>query len=423
MHSPGTVGTGIDVQRDEAIVRALDMELEMRSESIGARHLPHFRAIARTHTPHETIYGCGSGHTPEIARHGALMECAERYAQFGCVEPRISVVDAYAALLPHAISPAACGLYSRAQYEIPNFGLAPFSESDRLEWVEVHDLASSACQLIPVEFVFPRARLNRRLLVAETSSGTAAHVEREAAILAALCETIERDKYLQFWYRQPATSVIPVESICDRDLRATLHDVQTMGYVVTVCRLEYDLQLPCYLVLALRHDTVAYGLGCHPIRTEALRHAVAEFRGNILALQNSPLESVAYQPLCNVHWPADHYALYNRGPLHHVLRQVLTHVLHVDVSATWTSAPTSIVAGGSPLAAALAVLEANGYRALACDITPIALAECGVSVIRILVPGLIPLHFGHDRLRLGCSRLRESSADGRLATLLPHFLH
>ena len=185
-----------------------------------------------------------------------------------------------------------------------------------------------------------------------------------------------------------------------------------MGYVVTVCRLEYDLQLPCYLVLALRHDTFAYGLGCHPIRTEALRHAVAEFRGNILALQNSPLESVAYQPLCNVHWPADHYALYNRGPLHHVLRQVLTHVLHVDLSATWTSAPTSIVAGGSPLAAVLAVLEANGYRALACDITPIALAECGVSVIRILVPGLIPLHFGHDRLRLGCSRLRESSVDG-----------
>ena len=117
MHSPGTVGTGIDVQRGEAIVRALDMEVEMCSESIGARHLPHFRAVARTDTPHETIYGCGSGHTPEIARHGALMECAERYAQFGCVEPRISVVDAYAALLPHAISPAACGLYSRAQYQ------------------------------------------------------------------------------------------------------------------------------------------------------------------------------------------------------------------------------------------------------------------------------------------------------------------
>jgi hypothetical protein len=42
-------------------------------------------------------------------------------------------------------------------------------------------------------------------------------------------------------------------------------------------------------------------------------------------------------------------------------------------------------------------------------------------VVRAVVPGLIPIHFGSDRLRMACSRLRGASAPGRFQMLLPHF--
>lgn len=70
----------------------------------------------------------------------------------------------------------------------------------------------------------------------------------------------------------------------------------------------------------------------------------------------------------------------------------------------------------------LDVVQARGYQADVCDLTPPPLAQGGVHVVRILVPGLIPIHFGYNRLRLGCKRLWAQETPGRLRTMLPHFM-
>ena len=48
-----------------------------------------------------------------------------------------------------------------------------------------------------------------------------------------------------------------------------------------------------------------------------------------------------------------------------------------------------------------------GHEVIAVDLTTPDLAEAGFSVVRILVPGLIPLHSVHDLPYLGIARLRE----------------
>jgi ribosomal protein S12 methylthiotransferase accessory factor len=404
-----------------AILRELDAEVRIQPATFGSGRVAHFRAIAHTRMSSEIVHGTAVDQTPDLARLRALMECAERSSQFHCVDPRYDAIETYRALRSVALSPMSCGLYSRAQYDSEDFACARFSERDRLQWMEVEDLAAATRWLLPAEFVFPRARLDRKPLVVETSSGTAAHVCRKAATLAALCEVIERDKFMQFWYRQPPTTVLRVDDIGREDLLTTISDVQGMGYVVTVCRLEYDLPIPCYMVIGLKGETFAVGLGCRPDALEALGHAVGEFCGGIIALQQSGPHAYLYQPLLSVQRPEDHYALYNRGPLHHLLREVLNRVLQPDVSAG--SAVRSVGMAADPLEAVLDVLGRSGYRTFACDITSPRLARCGIVVMRVFVPGLIPLHFGHDRLRLGCARLWQSAGGGRLATLLPHFLY
>jgi ribosomal protein S12 methylthiotransferase accessory factor len=238
--------------------------------------------------------------------------------------------------------------------------------------------------------------------------------------LAALCEVIERDALMLFWYRQPATAALPVDAILAPDLRADLRAVRRMGFVVTVCPLAYDLAVPCFLVVALKGDAFAYGAGCRPDWVQALTHAVRELGQALRLLVETPARTVLCRSLLDVRTPADHYGLYNRGPLHGVLRQVLAQTLHAAAAAPWRP-PPGPATDAQAVEALLAMLAVRGWHAYGCDLTPPELADSGVHVRRVVVPGLIPVHFGHDRLRLGCRRLTGSGPPGRLCTLLPHF--
>jgi ribosomal protein S12 methylthiotransferase accessory factor len=379
-----------------------------------------FFASARTLSALESIEGFGSGATPQLARLRAVMECAERYAQFGCLDPPVAVVDSFDSLGTEPIAPTACGLYSARQYSTAGFGLAPFSPSATIEWVAIADLASGARRLLPVEFFYPRANLKRPRLVLESSSGTAAHTEPEAATRAALCEVIERDCLLLFWYRRPRTIAVAIDAIPAPDIREDLRRLQLMGFVVTVCALAYDLDAPCFLIVGLRGESFIYGGGCHPDWHRALTHAVTELGQSLRQLMATPTATVISRSLPDVRTPGDHYGLFNRGPLHGVLRQVLAQTLERADSVPWCSTRQAPMSDARAVEALLNLLAARGLRAYGCDLTPPELAGCGVHVRRVLVPGLIPIHFGLGRLRLGCRRLWDTGPPGRLRTMLPH---
>lgn len=403
------------------VIQVLRMDVEQEASEEWPLKTSRVAATARTSMGDEAVYGYGSGASPEEARLRAVMECAERYAQFGRKEVPPSVTDSFESLMGDAISPDTCGLYSFAQYAAPNFGFVPFTKQTPLEWLEVTDMFSGARRLLPVEFIYPKVCLMRSRLVAETSSGTAAHVKRDAATLAALCEVIERDGMMLFWYRQPQTQTISIDTIPVLDLRDEFHRLQAMGFVVTICRVIYDLDIPCFLILALKGESFAYGLGCHPDWRIALTHAATELGRLLRWLWKTP-SKILHRSLFEVHTPSDHYALYNRGPLHATFRQVLSHVLRPAESESWSMANPGYLTDVQGLEYLRNILVARSLHGYACDLTPPLLADCGAQVMRVLVPGLIPIHFGYNRIRLGCHRLWAPANPGRLSTLLPHFM-
>jgi ribosomal protein S12 methylthiotransferase accessory factor len=423
----------------QEVVKSLHIQTNLYVEKAAPSGLSYFTATAQVYTDIESIYGFGTGNSKDVAMQRAVMECVERYAQFqphistpnshikglneNCDRSPVTVIDSYASLKKNAILPTACGLYSDAQYAAPGFSCVPFSEQMSIEWIEVSEALTNTRKFVPIEFIYPRVCLNRSPIVTETSSGTAAHFDKDAAMLLAICEVIERDSLMLFWYRQPPTATIPIETIPVPALREDLRSIQALGFVVTVCCLRYDLEVPCFLAIAIKGNSFLYGLGCHPDWFCALSHAVVELSQSLFSQRRTPSREVKYQFLPHVKTPEEHYALYNKGFLHHVLRQLFAQVLYSQKPEDGNMAFNEYVSEKEYLNRILETLTTLGYRTYICDITPKKLADYGIYVVRALVPGLIPIHFGYDRLRIGCRRLWADGYPGRFSTFLPHFMH
>ncbi len=348
----------------------------------------------------------------------AIMECLERLAQFGTEPENVRVATAES-LGEAAISPNAFGLYSDAQYAAPGFPFAPYSKKAPLEWVEVIEVGTEQPRFIPVEFVYPRAKQHRQLLVAETSTGTAAHTSRDAACLAAFCELVERDSLLMFWHRQPPTALISIDSPAN----PAAHDLEVIrskGFVVVLCELNYDLGIPCVLALAMKGGRLAAGAGCHPLLQCAIEQALRELGTSLKWQQQyegSPRRWIAVQ---QVVLPKDHLTLYDGGPWHDLFCQTLNNAIRLPPKHVFNDASADLSTAES-LENVFGHLSSQNYSLFTCDLPHPVLKLYGVSVVRSFAPGLVPMYFGHDRIRFGARRLRTRESPGRLCNLLPHF--
>jgi ribosomal protein S12 methylthiotransferase accessory factor len=403
----------------DLVAAELDIKVREDAHADWPLFLSRHSSVATIAAGAEQIEGIGCALTEEDARRRAVMECLERHAQFGCTTPLTRAATG-ASLGATVLSPKSLGLYGDNQYDNPCFQFARYSEQDVLEWVDLIEVSTGQRRWLPVEFVYPRARIKRKPLVAGTSSGTAAHSSRTPALLAAICELVERDSLMMFWHRQPTTNVLPIDLADSSAAASDLDSIRAMGYVVVACLLEYDLGIPCVLALALRGDRFCYGAGCHPCLSNALEHAVCELGG---LLRWQLLESKGtrcFLPLAEVKKPQDHYSLYDGGPFHDLLRQILKQTLAAPTQRNQEISRT--LSDDGALGTVVNALTVRGYSIYACDLTPKPMRTWGLSVMCAFVPGLIPLYFGYDRLRLGCQRLWSRKGPGRLCNLLPHFM-
>jgi ribosomal protein S12 methylthiotransferase accessory factor len=374
-----------------------------------------------TTTDGEQFDGYGSAADKEMARLMAVMECLERAAQFGPKSPLPSRVATAASLGAESILLENLGLYCEAQYRMSGFPCARFLDQEEIEWVEVRDLRTSQVKLIPIEFVYPRARLTRNRIVVETSSGTAAHTSAIAARLGACCELIERDSLLTFWTRQPATALLPIDQFVSPEAEHDVREMIAMGYVVVACTPTYDIDVPCVLVIALKGNHLSYGSGCHPKLGDAANHAVRELGRHLRWRRTHEGRSRRVSLSAQVRTPADHLALYDDGPFHDVFRRFLKNV--VTVAKEPAESMLQMSSEEDMLNSVLERLHGSGFDVFECDITSEAACSAGATVRRLFALGLIPTYFGANMLRYGVKRQWSAGAPGRFCNPLPHFLH
>jgi ribosomal protein S12 methylthiotransferase accessory factor len=364
----------------------------------------------------QSLKAGGAGDTEAVAIASAIGEAIERHC--ACFFDRDDmVVGTFAELDGEAVAPDRLRLFSREQTErFGRQGPPYFDERSRIAWVRAWSLTEQRPRLVPASLVY----LNYRPGPDDTSmgchgsTGLAAGATREQAILSGLLEVVERDAFTLAWlHRQPGRRIDIDEAELQRVLAVHLW-ADRPSVDVKFFDLTTDLDIPVIFLVMRRPAEfgLAACLGCASRLSP--RHAAGkclqEIGQNFPVIRNLLASEKGWQPasdFSNLNTFDYHFLTYLKRPElvpqafafydRCEERMPLSQLIDRSTGRVLTDIERCVVC-----------LRHAGYEVLVADITTSDVAEAGFSVVRVIVPGLMPLHSDHLRPFLGVRRLSEA---------------
>jgi ribosomal protein S12 methylthiotransferase accessory factor len=357
------------------------------------------------------------------AAAGAVGEAVERYAS-RFVPFADLVRDCYTALGSQALDPRLLPLYDDEQYDRPGFPYRRFDEAAPLPWVAAHSITRDRQVLVPAVAVFmaPVDPPGIAPLVQQTTNGLACGNTLEEAILSGLCEVVERDASMLTWLRRTSGPHLDCSSVEDPRLARCLQLFEQARVGVDLIDITTDLDIPCVLA--------ATRLGS--------RHAHAPVFASAANLSSAVAASRALEELAQcIPWVK---ALIDRGRARPPIP--VDRVSTTEDHVVWAAAPERqqlvrfLTAGAGrssrdddrnesrgdvldDLFTCLRRLAERGLEVLVTDLTPPDIADIGLHVVRVLVPGALPLSFGSGLQRVDERAVSRTGGPTQL-NLLPH---
>jgi len=245
-------------------------------------------------------------------------------------------------------------------------------------------------------------------LLAESTSGIAAHTTREAALTNALFELVERDAFVLHWLRRHTPPLIDHRTI-PAGVGARVDEVELAGYDVRIADLTTDLQIPAALAIALNRcdggrPALLLGAGAPADPLGALTRGLTELVAAVRTWQKRPGAAAPVLGPEDVHRVAAHGLPYAHPAWRPAAEFLWSSEERLEIASipTLTNAlePTEV------LRRIVARLAAHGIRVLGIDITTREVAEAVVFVVRAVAPGLQPIGFGRHGMRHSGARLR-----------------
>ncbi len=406
----GLVGRRTGIVRDLALLerRGDDAPLHFAAARIANAH-PHWG-------DHPGLWTGGCGRTAHDALLAALGEAAERYAASSYPSP--------AELVPRERLRAG---------SIPVGALAPFSERQRasagfpyqscddraaIRWEAGRRLGDGASCWVPAPAVYMlyEPQPGEPALCPGVSTGLACAPSIEEALVHGLCETIERDATALTWVLGVSPPQVPRERL--RELAGDLLPPLDRWRAFD---LTTDVGVPVMMVVAEgpvpSGDLVSVGAAAHPDPLAALRKAAIEAsqtRHYVRGLLENEPGWRCKRGFSNVTDFSHHARLYCGRPA--LARKAFAFL---EGNPRPSPQPDGAAAAREACPACilptlLETLRHHGLDGAWVDLTPPWGAALCLSVVRVLIPGLFPLH-GHQALPyLGHPRLREWRA------ALPH---
>jgi ribosomal protein S12 methylthiotransferase accessory factor len=384
-------------------------------------------------------------HDEQSAAAAALGEAVERYC--GNLVPDRLLRASYSELVAEgrsAVRPADLMLYSASQYEARGFPFVRFTADLSVRWVPGVDLLTDAAVLAPASLAYINFYRGPYQDEPPTNfvpyAGVAAGPTRAAAERSALEELIERDAVTTWWHSgAPAVKLDPAaDPALAADLWAREPDAGIAYHFIVIPSL---IQVPVIGVLIedQRRGIVALGTACRATPLAAARKALAEaiylhgFSRELLdpgsgvwrAVEAGVFDRRFYRPFradraylddfrTDYHDVIDlatHAQLYLDPRMHTHLRRIL------DVESAGTVSAVPAVDAQDARAEYLGRLSLHGIRAVSIDVTSADVRSAGLTVVRVIAPGLYgnaPAAFPY----LGGHRLYERrSPDGSVTPL------
>jgi ribosomal protein S12 methylthiotransferase accessory factor len=363
------------------------------------------------------------------SRVAGLLEALERQAGMLAHPAAVAAVDSYDKLAGRAMDPSLCFAYSEESYAL-GLGLTRFDKAMPIEWVWGYSLMQRRPLLVPRQLVYyDRIHPERRIkLIDNNSSGCALGACYEEAILKGLYELVERDSFVIAWHRRLSLPRIDPDSCLDRKTRLLLNRVDHLGFDIKLLDGRMDLKIPSVIALALRRDdevgSLTVGAAASLDPEDAVRSALLECATTIVeipAMFRAKEQHVRGLALdySKVHAVMDHALLYAIPEMAARVTWLYSNPLQRSFDDCYRAERAWYAQGdiGADLEKVVCELQRCGLgEAVVVDLTTPEQHQLGLYTVRVIVPGLAPIDFGHPRNRVEhLPRLRTAPAVAGLA--------
>jgi ribosomal protein S12 methylthiotransferase accessory factor len=374
----------------------------------------HVHASVRVNIPGRPPTTACGGSSPnhDIALGKAIGESVERYSIVSHNPKNIRVARAVEIEegVPWLDS---LDLFTAEQRTSQGFPFAKLDPETPIGWVKAYSLTHQRPCHVPATLahLYHQPHTLSDSFDLPPVSGYAAGASLEEALLGALCEVVERDALMISWYQRLMLPALDLASFAS----PTINDALTLfarAPVQLYCSaLASDTGIPAVIVVATSDHpnwpaasiATAADLSAERAVIKALGELssghmlVAAYRGSGRSMPQSVAQVVD---------PADHglfYAQRAHLPGLDLLLRPRATVTASDMTTDWSADDVL-----TNLNTCIAHLANRGLEAIAYDLTAPEVAAHGFHVVKVIVPGMQPIDFGHEWRHLGGARLHSA---------------
>jgi ribosomal protein S12 methylthiotransferase accessory factor len=367
-------------------------------ENTGSIHLPqHYNAV---------------GFTQEEAAAAAIGEAIERHCCASWAWDNLIYCSQRELGNERAIGMDRFAMYRDDVYEAPPFPVVRWTPDSPCHWVKAKSLLREGVYYLPATMVLSAGhelcQAGSELFAECVTSGGACHTDPDMAVLSGLWEVIERDAFMITWLRR--INPCRIDYAADPEL-GKIYEQCFAGSNLHVSAFEItlDIRVPTMLVVGSGTTPAgqfwAVGAAARLSKRDAALKALKE------AAQCAAWarELVATQPdwrpaanFINVIAFEHHVRLFCEPEMGRHLSFILDTPCRADLDAHFSCLDT-----WESLRRSVDYVRQRGLEPFVVDLTSPEIAELGFTVVKVLVPGMVPLTAVHAMPALAARRLVE----------------
>ncbi|WP_201317799.1 TOMM precursor leader peptide-binding protein [Paenibacillus sp. EPM92] len=363
----------------------------------------------------------GRTHSYAESELTAVLEALERYGGVTPRGKRTVIRDSFSRLRDQALNPFQVGVHDKAQYERPRFPFKPFHPDRKIDWVWGYSFLQERPILVPELLSYYSLGCGHGF-VYETSNGCALGGSLEEAIFYGILEIVERDSFLLTWYAQLPLPRLELRSADDEELQLMVERVQAVaGFDLHVFNATMENGIPSVWAVAKNRKPTGLNLICaagshlDPIR--AVKGAIYELAGMMRTmdekfeanreeyarmLQDSSLvQQMEHHSMLYGLPQAEerlHFLLDEKRPLRTFNEEFKPRERRADLT--------------DDLMSLIQVFNRLNLEVIVVNQTTAEMRRNGLHCVKVLIPGMLPMTFGHHLTRLtGLERVLRVPAE------------
>ncbi|MDX8342570.1 TOMM precursor leader peptide-binding protein [Rossellomorea sp. YZS02] len=352
----------------------------------------------------------------------AILEGLERHCGLQPRGKRTVVRESYRNVEEHALNPLKVGVHSDEQYRMEGFPFEKFDPDRAIDWVWGYSLIDERPILVPELLSYYSLGCSSSGFVYETSNGCALGGSREEAIFYGIMEVVERDSFLMTWYAELSLPRLDPVTAEDEELQLMIERMRAVaGYDLYLYNSTMEHGIPSIFAMAKnRKDTglnliLAAGAHLDPVR--AAKSAIQELAGMMLNLDEKLEKNKAdYEKMLDddslVRQMDDHGMLYGLPQAEKRFGFLQNEERPLQSFQDAFKEPSAHIDLTEDLEEILDTFRNRDLDVIVVDQTAPELTKNGLHCVKVLIPGMLPMTFGHHLTRLtGLDRVLNVPAE------------